>query len=153
MHDTHLYDDLAHALIDLTGAMNSPRQDDVLLKEAGASLDRALFPLLVRIGVSQAIGVVELAEQVGRDHSTISRQLTKLDELGLVSRRSSTYDQRVREAVITKKGARLVRSITAARRNLLRALLAHWTKEELNTLLRLNRRLADEMRQGLRDRG
>ena len=49
MHDTHDLDLLAGALIDLVGALNSPRQDEVLLREAGVTLDRALFPLLVRI--------------------------------------------------------------------------------------------------------
>ena len=152
MHDTHLFDGLAHALIDLTGAMNSPRQDDVLLEEAGTTLDRALFPLLVRIGISEAIGVVELAQQVGRDHSTVSRQLTKLDDLGLVKRRPGEHDQRVREAVITNKGVRLVSSLTEARRRLMGKLFDGWTKEELTTLVQLNRRLADEMKDALRSR-
>lgn len=145
MQDTHIFDALAYALIDLTGAMNSPRQDDLLLGEAGVALDRALFPLLVRIGISEAIGVVELAEQVGRDHSTISRQLGKLVELGLVSRRASPSDRRVHEAVITKKGLRMVSLITEARRRLLDKLLQGWAKEDVNNLVRLNRKLVDGM--------
>ena len=53
---------LHEALIDLAGMMNRPQQDDALLSEAGVALDRALFPLLVRIERRGPIGVVELAE-------------------------------------------------------------------------------------------
>ena len=49
------------------------------------------------------IGVVELADRVGRDYTTVSRQVAKLESLGLVDRRGSAMDRRVREAVVTPK--------------------------------------------------
>ncbi len=147
MHDTH-NDALAAALTDLVGMLNSPRQDDILLREAGITIDRALFPLLVRIGAAGSIGVADLADQVGRDHSTISRQTAKLESLGLITRQPSPSDQRVREAAMTAEGRRVVRAITAARRRLLERLLAGWTAEEREAIARLNRKLADAMRAG-----
>jgi DNA-binding MarR family transcriptional regulator len=146
MHDTHDQDALASALLDLVGLLNSPRQDDILLREAGASIDRALFPLLVRIGAAGSLSVADLADQIGRDHSTISRQTAKLARMGLITRRQGGRDQRVREATITDAGRHLVRAITAARRRLLGRLLADWTREEREDLARLNRKLADAMR-------
>jgi DNA-binding MarR family transcriptional regulator len=137
---------LAGALLDLLGLLNSPQQDDILLREAGVSIDRALFPLLVRIGAVEAISVVELADQVGRDHSTISRQTAKLETLGLVSRRRGVRDQRIREAAITHAGKRAVRAITAARKRLLSKLLADWSPGERESLARLNQKLADAMK-------
>ena len=56
---------LVGALMDLVGFLNSPQRDDLLLREAGVSLDRALFPLLVRIGAQGPLGVAELAAMVG----------------------------------------------------------------------------------------
>ncbi len=147
MRDTHNHDALAAALLDLLSLLNSPRQDDILLREAGVSMDRALFPLLVRIGAAGTISVVELADQVGRDHSTISRQTAKLESLGLISRQQSTRDHRVREAAISDAGRRTVQAITAARRRLLGKLLADWSPEDRETLARLNRKLADAMRE------
>src|ERR1700755_1058153 len=124
MHNTYNhYDELAGALIDLVGMLNSPRQDDVLLREAGVTLDRALFALLVRIGAAASLNVGALAEQVGRDQSTVSRQTARLATLGVIRRRASKLDQRTREAVITADGRRLVQSITQARRRLLDRLL------------------------------
>jgi len=116
VHHTHNADGLAGALLDLVGILNSPRYDDILLREAGVAIDRALFPLLVCIGAAGSVSVVELAEQVGRDHSTVSRQTAKLETLGLVTRQKGQRDQRVREAALTTDGRRAVKAITAARR-------------------------------------
>jgi DNA-binding MarR family transcriptional regulator len=147
MHDTRNVDALAAALMDLMGCMNSPRQDDVLLREAGVSLDRALFPLLVCLSRSTALGVAELADQMGRDASTISRQIAKLEELGFVQRKTSKKDLRVREAVITKAGICMIDIITSTRRRLLNQLLSDWTEDERNNLPRLIQRLASSMKE------
>jgi DNA-binding MarR family transcriptional regulator len=78
--------------------LNSPRRDDILLAEAGVSLDRALFPPLVRLGGRGALGVGDLAEQAGRDHSTVGRRVARLEALGLVVRQAGGEDRRVRAA-------------------------------------------------------
>src|SRR5580700_6187070 len=95
---------LHHTLVDLVGLMNRPQRDTALLQEAGVSLDRAVFPLLIAVGRKGPVGIVELAELVGRDYTTVSRQIAKLDGLGLIRRDYSTTDSRVREAAITAKG-------------------------------------------------
>jgi DNA-binding MarR family transcriptional regulator len=146
MHDTRNLDAIAGSLIELMGCMNSPRQDDVLLNEAGVSLDRALFPLLVRLSLTPSMGVAELAEQVGRDPSTVSRQIAKLEDLGLVKRQASKSDMRIREASITKSGSRTIDAITAARRRLLDQLLQDWSKDERDNLPKLLRKLAQAMK-------
>jgi len=146
-------DAIAAALLDLTGCLNSPRQDDVLLREAGVSLDRALFPLLVRLSAASPMSVAKLADQVGRDPSTVSRQLAKLEQLGLVRRPAASGDLRVRDAAVSKAGLRTVAAITAARRKLLGELLWDWSPEERESFPKLLRRLADAMksRQGPRE--
>ena len=146
MHDTRNLDAIAAALIDLTGCLNSPRQDEVLLRVAGVSLDRALFPLLVRLSAAGSLGVAQLAEQVGRDPSTVSRQLAKLAQLGLVTRPTGRHDMRVRAATITRAGARAITAITAARRGLLEELIRGWSAEERRLFPQLLQRLADEMK-------
>jgi DNA-binding MarR family transcriptional regulator len=153
MYDTRNVDAIASALIELTGCLNSPRQDDVLLREAGITLDRALFPLLVRLKFAPGMSVARLAEQVGRDPSTVSRQIAKLEELGLVKRPAARDDLRVREAAITKAGSRTVAAITAARRKLLGALLEGWTSEERHVFPLLVQRLADSMKSAMNAEG
>lgn len=147
MYDTRNLDAIAAALIDLTGCLNSPRQDDVLLAKAGIALDRALFSLLVRLNAAQSMSVAELADHVGRDPSTISRQLAKLEQLGLIKRPLTREDMRVRAATITKAGSRAVTAITDARRKLLHELVQDWSTEERQMLPRLVQKLADAMKQ------
>src|SRR5580658_10266580 len=91
---------LHHTLVDLVALMNRPQRDSFLLQEAGVSLDRALFPLLIAVERKGPIGVVELGELVGRDYTTVSRQAAKLASLGLIKRHPSKTDNRVRAAVI-----------------------------------------------------
>jgi len=146
MYDTRNVDAIAAALLELTGCLNSPRQDEVLLREAGVALDRALFPLLVRLSAASPMSVSKLAERAGRDPSTVSRQLAKLERLGLVSRPTAREDLRVRDAAVTKAGLRTVAAITAARRKLLSELLRHWPAEDREALPRLLQRLADAMK-------
>jgi DNA-binding MarR family transcriptional regulator len=136
---------LHHALIDLVGMMNRPQRDTALIQEAGISLDRALFPLLVGIERKGPIGVGELADLVGRDYTTVSRQVSKLASLGLVKRRAGKADQRVREAAITAKGRVMTDALDAARERLASILLANWRKRDLRELARLMRRFADDL--------
>jgi DNA-binding MarR family transcriptional regulator len=143
-------DALAGAMLDLLGFLNSPQRDDALLCEAGVSLDRALFPLLVILGARGSLGVAELADQVGRDHTTVSRQLAKLESLDLVARQDGD-DRRRRAAALTSAGKKIVRAITQARRRLLSKALAHWSEADRASLAALNRRFANALMVMARD--
>lgn len=133
------------ALIDLVAVMNRPQNDERLIKEAGIALDRALFPLLVAIERRGPIGVVDLADGVGRDHTTVSRQVAKLEDLGLITRRASRTDRRVRQAVVTDQGRVLTKALDAARLRLAAPILATWSDQDFRDLVRLMRRFVDDV--------
>lgn len=146
VQNTHIGDqlrELHRALLDIIAAMNRPQRDETLIEEAGFRLDRALFPLLVGIERYGPIGVVDLADRVERDHTTISRQVAKLESLGLVRRRTSAADRRLREAVITPKGKAMTDLVDAARERIGRAVFEAWQPRELDELVRLTRKFAD----------
>lgn len=134
------------AMLDLIVLMNQPQRDQALLAEAGVPLDRALFPLLVGIERFGPIGVVELSERAGRDYTTVSRQVAKLESLGLIERRPSPADRRVHEAVITDKGRQTTDALDAARQKLATRILSKWSEEDINNLVRLMRRLVDDLK-------
>jgi DNA-binding MarR family transcriptional regulator len=137
--------ELHGALLDIVSVMNRPQRDEVLIKEAGIPLDRALFPLLVGIERFGPIGVVELADRVGRDYTTVSRQVAKLETLGLVARQASIADARVREAVPTAKGKAMTALVDAARLRIGRAIFRAWEADEVDQFVRLMRRFADAL--------
>jgi DNA-binding MarR family transcriptional regulator len=135
------------ALLDIVGAMNRPQRDEMLIRAAGIPLDRALFPLLVGIEQFGPIGVVELADRAGRDYTTVSRQVAKLESLGLVERQGSAADRRVRDAVITPKGKAMTDLLDAARERIGSAIFASWEPHDVDELVRLMRRFADAVKE------
>jgi DNA-binding MarR family transcriptional regulator len=146
VRNTHIKDrlrELHGAVLDIVSAMNRPQRDEVLIKEAGIALDRALFPLLVGIQRFGPIGVVELAERAGRDYTTVSRQVAKLESLGLVRRQGNAADRRVRDAAVTPKGKAMTDLVDAARERIGRAIFATWAVRDIDQLVRLMRRFAD----------
>ena len=156
VQNTHMQDarmserlrELHMALLDIVSAMNRPQQDEALIKEAGIALDRALFPLLVGIERFGPIGVVEMADRVGRDYTTVSRQVAKLEALGLVVRQDSAADRRVREAAITAKGKAMTNLVDAARERIGRAIFETWDARDVDELVRLMRKFADAFKEG-----
>ncbi len=136
---------LREAVLDITAVVNSPKPDAALIAAAGVTLDRALFPLLSRIERSGPLGVKELADGVGRDYTTVSRQVAKLEGLGLVTREPDPHDARVNRATLLPAGRAMTAAIDGVRREQLERLLAHWTPADLHDLLRLTRRLADDL--------
>ena len=135
------------ALLDIVGMMNRPQRDEVLIKAAGIPLDRALFPLLIGVERFGPIGVVELADRAGRDYTTVSRQVAKLESLGLVERQAGAADRRVREAVITLKGKAMTDAVDAARDKIGCAVFSAWSAEEIDDLVRLMRKFADAVKE------
>ena len=133
------------ALLDILVVMNRPQRDEALIAAAGIALDGALFRLLVGIERFGPIGVVELADRAGRDYTTVSRQVARLESLGLVTRRPGAADRRVREAAIAPAGKAMTDRIDAARERMGAAIFADWPAEEVETLTRLMRKFADAL--------
>lgn len=151
VQDTHISEQmkcLHGALISIVSALNRPRNDEKMIKEAGIRLERALFSVLVTIERLGPIGVVDLADRSGRDYTTVSRQVAKLESLGLVKRRESPLDRRVREAVISKEGKAMTDRIDAARERMANAIFKDWSKDELDTFVKSMRKFADALDEG-----
>jgi DNA-binding MarR family transcriptional regulator len=133
---------LGSALLELLGVLNDPQQDWRMMAEAGLDLDPVFLPVLVRLGAGGPVGVVALAERVGRDHSTVSRQLARLEAAGFAARSTSQADARVRTARLTPRGEEAVAALAAARDRLLDRVLTSWTNEDREAFTRLFGRFA-----------
>jgi DNA-binding MarR family transcriptional regulator len=133
---------LHDALIRMASVMNRPDVDERLVREAGIALDGALFPLLVMVERFGPIGIVELAGRGGRDYTTVSRQVGRLERQGLVQRRADEHDARVRAVVVTPRGKAMTDALDAARERAARALFADWSESEVDMLVSLLQRFA-----------
>ncbi len=112
-----------------------------------------LFPLLVCLARRGPLSVAGLSGQIGRDHTTISRQLSKLESLGLIARQGDGADRRVRTVSLTALGDGIAQAVTAARQRLLAGALGDWSAHDLAQLADLNRRFVDSLGEAARRRG
>ena len=57
------------------------------------------------------IPISSLANKLGLDNSTLTRNIQKLEKLDLVVRRADSYDRRVQRVVLTKNGTSILTSL------------------------------------------
>lgn len=136
---------LHEALLQIVNVLNRPQGDNLILTRAGVSLDTALFPLLVRVSIQRNLTIGELADQVGRDYSTVSRQVTRLQTLGLLCSEPSQSDRRQRLLGVTAAGKSTVKKIDRARNSVMSEALDGFSQAEIAELARLTTRLAAAM--------
>ncbi len=137
------------------------RELGLLLRRAHASssavaarvhpdLDAGAYPLLVRIHLTPGVRSSELAHHVGVGRATISRQVRRLEELGLVQRRPDPEDSRGQLLALTTEGTRRLTGAQEARRAWLAAALSSWTDDDVaglaTALERLNLTLDEATR-------
>ena len=135
------------ALLDIIGVINQPVRDEQLLQAAGVQLDQILFPLLVAIGRCGPVGVVELADNLGRDYTTVSRQVKKLEAQSLAHKQPNAQDRRISEVTLSEQGRAIFDAIAVARQKLMNQVLATWSPEEVAALFHLTRKYADSLQQ------
>lgn len=133
-------------LIDIVSVMNLPARDAYMVRAAGIALEPVLFPLLVGVERVGPIALVELADRAGRDYTTVSRQVARLEALGLVKREESAVDRRVRKVAITPQGKAMTNRIDAVREREGRAIFDSWELQDAQALMRLMRKFADALK-------
>ncbi|MGY4691042.1 MarR family winged helix-turn-helix transcriptional regulator [Salibacterium sp. K-3] len=133
------------ALIDLVSIINRPDRDKKMIANAGVNLEPATFRIFVGIAHLQTTSVSDLAAMMGKNYSSVSRQIDKLETAGLVHTYPSSSDSRIRVSELTKYGGEINAMISLARERVMREALADWTPEEKASLLHHLRRLFESL--------
>lgn len=136
-------DRLHRSLIAVADLINRLDVDARLLAAAGVKLDRALFPLLARVAMTPDINVAEMANVVGRDHSTVSRQIIRLEELGLIVRLPDPDDSRSRRLVLSLQGREIMAKIAEIRREWMEAHFQNWPANDRDRLIQLIEKMVE----------
>ncbi|NMR19761.1 MarR family winged helix-turn-helix transcriptional regulator [Cellulomonas fimi] len=121
------------------------RELGLLLRRARASsaamaarvhpdLDAAAYPLLVHVSRAPGVRSSDLAAHFGVGRATISRQVRRLEELGLLARRADAADSRAQRLELTPDAERRVTTAQDARRAWLRAALEEWPPDDVAVL-------------------
>lgn len=90
--------------------------------------------------------VGELAAAVGIDDATATRLVDRLEEIGVVERRSEPGDRRATTVTLTPAGAELVKAIAAQRQLFFCDVLAALNQREREELVRLTAKAAVALR-------
>ncbi len=72
------------------------------------------YSVLTSLNEHGAMDQVTIAREVGLERTTVAEVIARVESRGLVSRKSSTLDQRVKIVKLTAKGKRLVEKMGSA---------------------------------------
>ncbi len=115
---------------------------------SGFSLDRAEYLTLARIEEASSTGPVrltDLAEAMGLDISTVSRQVRSVADAGLVERTCDPRDQRASRLALTTSGRSTLARARRASQEAMSKLLVTWSIDDRRTLARLVDRLVEQI--------
>ena len=90
--------------------------------------------------------VGELATEVGIDDATATRLVDRLEEIGVVERRSAPEDRRATTVALTPAGEGLCSAIGAERRRFFSDVLGVLNEHEREELVRLTAKAASALR-------
>ena len=112
-----------------------------LAGELHPDLDGSAYGLLALLQDLGPLRAGDLVTRLGQDKSTVSRQVAKLVELGLVDRTADPVDGRAQVLTPSPEGSARLARIRAARRSRWEADLSDWPTDDVATLAELLARL------------
>ncbi len=100
------------------------------------TVDRAGHWLLLRVAESEPVRLSDLADLIGLDLSTVSRQARNLADAGLLVRQADPADGRATLLSLSEDGRRVLDAVLASRRETVARLVADWSPDDRALLIR-----------------
>ncbi|MFF9644636.1 MarR family winged helix-turn-helix transcriptional regulator [Kitasatospora aureofaciens] len=119
-----------HTQLQYQLAVFARRMEQVRTSGGVGTLDRAAYLLLDRLERHGPANVKALAEALGVDSSTVTRQVAPLVAAGLVGRVQDPADRRAVRLALTSCGTGRLAEVRDGRAELTRRLVADWPPEE-----------------------
>lgn len=114
------------------------------------ALDRSAYVILRHLESAGPLNVSALADRLNLDGSTVTRQVTALENAALVERRRDPNDGRGTVIAATDRGLEQMEAVRVARRAVYDRVLENWTPDEraalAATLVKFNGSLEEYMR-------
>ena len=109
---------LPELLVDLTTHYNA------LIRSAASQLHLTVSQAFHLISIPHdGIPMSKLAHKLGLDTSTLTRNIQKLEKMGLIKRNQDSYDKRIQKAVLTEKGEKKIELLEESLQDMNRALM------------------------------
>jgi DNA-binding MarR family transcriptional regulator len=115
--------------------------------EIHRDLDRASYLIARTLDAEGPMSVSALADRLGVDATTITRQVARMEAGGLVARRTDDLDRRVRVADLTGRGRRKMADVRGRRESRIRSLVNAWPAADRRQFARLLGEFNEALRQ------
>lgn len=123
-----------------------PKVQRRVMAESGAYLDRSAYAALFAVDALGGASLSDLAAEMLLDISTVSRQVRRLEDAGLLERETHPDDRRVSVVRNTPEGQDVAMRIGRAWQGAFSDALYDWSDEELEQLSATLERLAHSLR-------
>jgi DNA-binding MarR family transcriptional regulator len=133
--------DLGHVAIHTAKALGSLRQ---AMPSIVPGLEAASYPVLFAVAHGDA-RVTTIAERIGSDVSTTSRQVAHLAALGYVDKVTDPADGRAQLVHLSTAGRDLMGALVAHRSRVFQQVLAGWSDADAEALTAYLSRLCDDI--------
>ena len=100
----------------------------------GVTVHRSGYRVLVRVSEFAPARLSDVAESVGLDLSTVSRQVRDLVVAGLITKMPDPADGRAALLSLTDRGAAVIDAVSGSRRRALSEAIGDWSDDERNAL-------------------
>jgi DNA-binding MarR family transcriptional regulator len=124
--------------------LNRVKRHEWIRSSSGVPVDRAAAVILRRLVEAEPVRPGELAARLEVESPHVTRQVTRLEELGYVERFSDASDGRAQLIRLTPAGHDAAGRIRDASRGALAKALADWSPAELHHLADLFTRMVDD---------
>jgi DNA-binding MarR family transcriptional regulator len=108
-------------------------------------MDRASYLILRTLSEGGPASVNALAERLGVDGSTVTRQTAAMEARGLIEREPDRTDRRASIVTMTDAGRARMNQVRRLRQEQLSALFEAWGSDDLSDLGRILRRLNETL--------
>ncbi|GAB3547080.1 MarR family winged helix-turn-helix transcriptional regulator [Actinopolyspora lacussalsi] len=105
--------------------------------EVHPELDPASYSLLLMVADAGSMRAIEMAERIGLDKSTVSRQIANLERLDLLRRAPDPQDGRARLIQLSESGRQRLDGARQRRSRHLREDFVQWSNDDLHQFARL----------------
>jgi DNA-binding MarR family transcriptional regulator len=102
-----------------------------LIETAGVSIDRSMISILARLSAAGTLRISVLADLLGLDRSTLSRQVAAAEAAGYVRRAPDESDSRAYLVSMTEEGKAVHQAVHQARTRLMADLTGQMSSKEL----------------------
>jgi DNA-binding MarR family transcriptional regulator len=100
-------------------------------------LDRSSYLIARTLDAEGPHSVGALADRLGLDATTVTRQVATMVDAGLVARRSDPADGRVRLVALTARGSKKMHEVRDAREARIESLVSEWSERDRREFARL----------------